>query len=91
MASPNRPARLNRTLLLVVAIVLLTAAAFTLLTGSGVLDLVPADQALTPKSLSPPSWVAYVTVVVAVVVGLLALRWLLAQTQRRARTGTGRD
>ncbi len=90
MASPNRPARLNRTLLLLVAIVLLAAAAFTLLSASGVLGLVAADEALTPESLSPPTWVAYVTVVVAVVVGLLALRWLLAQTQRRARTGTWR-
>lgn len=90
MASPNRPARLNRTLLLLVAIILLAAAAFTLLTGLGVLTLLPRDETLTPSSLSPPTWVAYLTLVVAVVVGLLALRWLLAQTQRRARTGTWR-
>ena len=90
MASPNRPARLNRTLLLLVAVVLLAAAAFTLLTAFGVLVLVSADQSLTPTSWSPPSWVPYVTVLVAVVVGLLALRWLLAQTQRRAKTGTWR-
>lgn len=90
MASPNRPARLNRTLLLLVAIVLLAAAAFTLLTAFGVVTVLGADDTLTPTSLSPPDWVAYVTLVVAVVVGLLALRWLLAQTQRRAKTGTWR-
>src|ERR1043165_127333 len=90
MASANRPARLNRTLLLLTAIVLLAVAAFVLLTAFGVLPLLPAEQPLTPASLSPPSWVPYVTIVVAVVVGLLALRWLLAQTQRRAKTGTFR-
>lgn len=90
MASPNRPARLNRTLLFLVAIILLAAAAFTLLTGFGVLLLLPADQPLTPTSLSPPTWVSYLTIVVAVIIGLLALRWLLAQTQRRAKTGTWR-
>lgn len=90
MASPNRPARLNRTLLLLWAVVLLAAAAFTLLTAFGVLTLLPAEQPLTPASVSPPTWVPYVTIVVAAVVGLLALRWLLAQTQRRARTGTWR-
>ena len=90
MASANRPARLNRTLLLLTAIVLLAVAAFVLLTAFGVLPLLPAEQPLTPSSLSLPTWAAYVTIVVAVVVGLLALRWLLAQTQRRAKTGTWR-
>lgn len=90
MASPNRPARLNRTLLLLTAVVLLAAAAFTLLVAFEVLALVPAEQPLTPSSLSPPDWVPYVTIVVAVVVGLLALRWLLAQAQRKAKTGTWR-
>jgi hypothetical protein len=90
MASPNRPARLNRALLLLVAVILLAAAAFILLTAFGVLTLLRRDQALTPTSLSPPTWVAYLTIAVAVIVGLLALRWLLAQTQRRAKTGTWR-
>jgi hypothetical protein len=95
MASPNRPARLNRTLLFVVAIVLLAAAAFTLLLGSGVLaglGLTSPDRgaALTPGSLSPPTWVPYLTIVVAVLLGLLCLRWLLAQTMRRPTTGTWR-
>jgi membrane protein implicated in regulation of membrane protease activity len=90
MASPNRPARLNRTLLFVVAVVLLAAAAFVLLTASGVLRVVDRGAALTPATVDPPSWAPWVTIVVAVVLGLLALRWLLAQTQRRAKTGTWR-
>jgi hypothetical protein len=90
MASPNRPARLNRTLLLLVAVILLAAAAFVLLTATGLLTLLRRDEALTPASLSPPTWTAYLTIAVAVIVGLLALRWLLAQAQRRAKTGTWR-
>jgi hypothetical protein len=95
MASPNRPARLNRTLLLLTAVVLLAAAAFTLLLGSGILarlGLTSPERgaALTPTSLSPPSWVPYLSIVVALIVGLLALRWLLAQTMRKPATGTWR-
>lgn len=90
MASPNRPARLNRTLLFVTAVVLLAAAAFVLLTATGVLRLVDRGAALTPPTLDLPAWAPWATVVVAVVLGLLALRWLLAQTQRRAKTGTWR-
>ena len=95
MASPNRPARLNRTLLMLIAVVLLAAAAFTLLLGFGVLARVglttpSGSDALTPGSVSPPTWVSYVTVVVAVVVGLLCLRWLIAQTVRRPASATMR-
>lgn len=90
MASPNRPARLNRTLLLLAAIILLAAASFALLTAFGVLTLLRRDQPLTAASMSPPTWAAYLTIAVAVIVGLLALRWLLAQAQRRAKTGTWR-
>jgi hypothetical protein len=95
MASPNRPARLNRTLLLVVSIVLLAAAAFTLLLGFGVLaglGLTSPDRGapLTAASLSPPTWVAYVAIVVAVVIGLLCVRWLIAQIIRKPSAGTWR-
>lgn len=95
MASPNRPARLNRSLLLVVAILLLAAAAFTLLTGFGILAGLGLtgpgrSSTLTPATLSPPTWMSYVTIVVAVLVALLCLRWLLAQAQRRPKSGTWR-
>lgn len=88
MASPNRPARLNRSLLFVVAMVLLAAGAFALLTAFGVLPFVRREHALTPATLTLPTWASYVAVTAAVVVGLLCLRWLLAQTQRRPKTGT---
>jgi len=90
MANPNRPDRLNRTLLLLTALALLGAAAFALLTALGVLDLVDRAGPLTPDAVSPPSWVALLAVVVALAIGALALRWLLAQLRRRARTGTWR-
>ncbi len=88
MASPNRPARLNRTLLLVVAIVLLAAAAFALLTAFGVLRLLGRDHNLTPATLSLPTWASYLALGAAVIIGLLCLRWLLAQTLRQPKTGT---
>ena len=88
MASANRPARLNRFLLFVVAVVLLLAAAFALLTGFGVLPLLRRDQAISAPSLSLPTWASWVAVVVAVIIGLLCLRWLLAQTLRSPKTGT---
>ena len=90
MASPNRPARLNRTLLALVGIVLMAAAAFALLTAFGVLRLVARDRPLTPPTLTLPTWASYVAVVAAVVLGLLCLRWLVAQTLRRPKTGTWR-
>ena len=90
MAGPNRPARLNRTLLAIVGVVLLAAAAFALLTAFGVLPLLRRDQSLTPATLTPPTWATWVTVVAAVVVGLLCLRWLVAQALRRPKTGQWR-
>ncbi|GAA4921898.1 hypothetical protein EV188_1169 [Actinomycetospora succinea] len=95
MASPNRPARLNRSLLLLIAIVLLAAAAFTLLLGFGVLAGLGVTSPepgspLTAASPAPPTWVAYVTIVVAVAVGLLCVRWLVAQTIRKPSSGTWR-
>ncbi len=66
MASPNRPARLNRSLLFVVAMVLLAAGAFALLTAFGVLPLVRREQALTPATLTLPTWASYVAVAAGV-------------------------
>ena len=88
MASPNRPARLNRVLLFLVGLVLLAAAAFALLTAFGVLRVLARDRPLTPTQLSLPTWASYVAVAAAVVIGLLCLRWLLAQTLRQPKTGT---
>ena len=95
MASPNRPARLNRTVLALLAVLLLGAAVFTLGVAFGVLARLGFDRPdpgtpLTPAAVSVPTWASYVAVVAAVIVGLLALRWLLAQTIRKPATGTWR-
>jgi len=96
MATPhaaNRPATLNRTLLALIALILLVAGAAGLAFGLG--QLAPVRPALDPptplmaQGATVPSWVPWVAVVASVVVGLLCLRWLLlAQTLRRPGTGT---
>ncbi|GAA1829075.1 hypothetical protein GCM10009772_03580 [Pseudonocardia alni subsp. carboxydivorans] len=90
MASATPPARLNRTLLFLIGLVLLAAGVFGLLFGTGVLrQVLPGidpSVPLLPAGLTLPEWAPWVTLAVAVVVGLLALRWLLAQARRRPRT-----
>lgn len=94
MASPNRPARLNRTLLAVVGLVLLLVGAVGVAAGAGLLrGMLPAVDPgvpLLPAELALPQWATYVAVAGAVVVGLLALRWMIAQARRRPPTETWR-
>ena len=90
MARSSRPARLNRTLLLIIGIVLLAAAAFALLTAFGVLRVLARDASLTPATLTLPTWVTWASAVAAILLGLLSLRWLLAQALRQPKTGTWR-
>lgn len=86
MSSPNRPARLNRVLLVLTGLVLLAWSAFVLATGLGVLHLLPQDAALIRPGLRWPTWAGYVAAAVAIVVGLLVLRWLAAQALRHPKT-----
>lgn len=88
MSSPNRPARLNRVLLTLTGLVLLTWGAFVLATGFGVLHLLPQDAVLIRPGLRWPTWAGYAAAAVAIVVGLLVLRWLAAQALRRPKTRT---
>jgi hypothetical protein len=84
--NPNRPARLNRTVLAVLGLVCLAAGGVVLLIGTGLLGNllpVPADVPLLPPGLVIPGWGPSAVAAVAVVIGLLALRWLIAQTIRR--------
>jgi hypothetical protein len=84
--NPNRPARLNRTVLAVLGLVCLAAGGVVLLIGTGLLGNllpVPADAPLLPPGLVIPGWGPSAVAAVAVVIGLLALRWLIAQTIRR--------
>lgn len=94
MASPNRPARLNRALLALTGLVLLVVAAFTLLLAWGPLaEALPVFDPHAPllrPGATAPGWLPYVTVVVAVLLGLGCLWWLLAQTLRRPPTRTWR-
>jgi hypothetical protein len=83
--NPNRPARLNRVVLALLGLVALAAGVFAVLRGTGVLATVlpvPADEPVLAAELTPPAWVPWVAAAVAIVVGLLALRWLIAQAIR---------
>lgn len=92
--TPNRPAQLNRSVLALVGVILLLAGAFVLAVGLGLLRTVLPDldpnAPLLPTELALPAWATYVAIVVAVVIGLLCLRWLLAQALRRPKTSTWR-
>jgi hypothetical protein len=90
MASANRPARLNRSLLALLGLVLLAAGVFGVATGIGLVPGLDPAVPLLPAQLALPVWTGYVAIAVAVVVGLLSLRWLLAQALRKPRTGTWR-
>ena len=87
--NPNRPARLNRAVLAVLGLLALLAGVVVLLAGIGILatllPMVPirSDVPLLPGNLSLPGWVPWAGAAAAVVVGLLVLRWLIAQTIRR--------
>jgi hypothetical protein len=94
MSSPNRPARLNRSLLALLGLVLTAAGGFVLALGFGLLgdvlpSLAPTAPVITPRTGVQP-WVPYLAVAATVVVGLLCLRWLVAQALRRPKTGTWR-
>lgn len=82
----NRPAALNRTLLALIGLVLLAAGGFALATHFGRLHVLDPASALVPGSTAPPTWVFYAAIAVAVVLGLLCLRWLTAQAFRRPKT-----
>jgi hypothetical protein len=86
MTSINRPARLNRTLLALTGLLLLAGGGFAVATHFRWLRVLDPSTQLIPAPDTPPTWVFYVVAVVAVVVGLLAVRWLAAQVLRRPKT-----
>ncbi|MCS7478517.1 alkaline shock response membrane anchor protein AmaP [Umezawaea endophytica] len=89
MTNLNRPARLNRVLLGVLGFVLLAAGAFTVATHFD-LTVFVADAPLAPELIEPPTWAFVVTACVAIVLGLLCLRWILAQLARAPKARTWR-
>jgi hypothetical protein len=82
--NPNRPARLNRTVLTLLGLLLLLAGAFVLLVGSSAATALPvaADARLLPVHSDVPTWLPWAGAAAAVVVGLAALAWLVAQAVR---------
>lgn len=90
MTNLNRPARLNRVLLGVLGVVLIAAGAFAVATHFGRLTVLRPDAPLVPAPADPPTWAYYVAAVAAVVLGLLCLRWILAQLVHGPKTHTWR-
>lgn len=88
MAATNPPARLNRGLLAVLGIVLVVVGLGALAVSLGRLPLLdPTAPLVTPPSPAP-GWLPWAGTAAGVVVGLLALRWLVAQARRRPRAAT---
>lgn len=97
-STPNRPARLNRSLLTLTGLILLAGGAYTALRGLGLLDRdtigalgLPGQQPQTPllpSQLVAPAWLPAATIAVGVVLGVLLLGWLLAQTRARSPRAT---
>src|SRR4051794_38879344 len=92
--NPNRPARLNRAVLAVLGLLLLLTGAVVLLVGSrpppAITARLPvsADLPILPAGFLAPSWLPSVGLAAAVVVGLAALWWLVAQGARAPATDT---
>jgi hypothetical protein len=82
--NPNRPARLNRTVLALLGLVLLLTGAAMLLVGSRAPAGLPvrADVPLLPADREAPAWLPWAGAALAVVVGLGAVGWLVAQAVR---------
>lgn len=90
MSSVNRPARLNRSLLAMLGIELLAAGGFAVATHFGTMNLLKPAAALVPGTAQPTTVALYIAAAVAVVLGLLCLRWLFAQVARKPKTRTWR-
>ncbi|WP_163507075.1 alkaline shock response membrane anchor protein AmaP [Fodinicola acaciae] len=75
----NRPAGLNRGLLALIGVIALGAGALVLAVRFRAIATIDPDSPLVPGTALPPVWVWYVVAAVAIVVGLLLLRWLFAQ------------
>lgn len=89
-AAADRPERLNRTLLALFGLGLLAAGTFGLLFGLGQLRttaprLDPNTPLIRPGTQAMP-WIPYATIAASVVIGVLCLRWLLAQARRHPAT-----
>ncbi|MFF2551123.1 alkaline shock response membrane anchor protein AmaP [Nocardia sp. NPDC058058] len=85
MTELNRPARLNRAVLALAGLLLLAVGGYAIAANRGGIGWIDADGALVPGTGAPPDWVLLVIVLCAVALGVLCLRWLLAQVFRLPR------
>ncbi|MEC3975645.1 alkaline shock response membrane anchor protein AmaP [Amycolatopsis sp. H20-H5] len=90
MTSANRPAGLNRTLLTLTGLVLIAGGGFAVATHFGKLKVLDRAAPLVPGDAVPPTWVFYVAIAAAVIIGLLCVRWLAAQAFRKPKSSTWR-
>jgi len=81
----NRPARLNRTLIAVLGLLLMTAGALPAAIRFHWLPALGADRPLVPGTALPPAWVLYAAAAAGIVLALAGLRWLAAQLVRKPR------
>lgn len=81
----NRPARLNRAVLAFAGLLLLAIGGYVIAANRDRLGWIDSGAPLVPGTGAPPSWVLVVIVAGAVVLGLLCVRWLLAQIFRLPR------
>ncbi|UQS25414.1 hypothetical protein L1857_22705 [Amycolatopsis thermalba] len=86
MSAPNPPGRLNRGLLALLGLLLAAAGGLILATHFGWRAVVDPAGTVVPGTGRPPTWALYVITAVAVLVGLLCLRWLAAQLVRKPRS-----
>ena len=73
---------MNRLLLALLGLVLLTAGAGTLAVNMGKIPGVDRDAALVPGTAMPPTWVLVAVAVASILIALLCVRWLFAQVPR---------
>ncbi|VVJ17717.1 Uncharacterised protein [Amycolatopsis camponoti] len=81
----NRPARLNRTLIAVLGLLLMAAGALPAAIRFHWLPALGADRPLVPGTALPPAWVLYAAAAAGIVLALAGLRWLAAQLVRKPR------
>ncbi|MFI5716125.1 alkaline shock response membrane anchor protein AmaP [Nocardia sp. NPDC051750] len=82
MTYANRPARLNRIVLALLGVALLTAGVLALAAYSGRLGWTDTETPLVPGTAAPPGWVFWLVITAATLLALLCLRWLVAQLHR---------
>lgn len=77
---------MNRVLLGFAGLLLTATGALAIAAHLGALPRINPQTALVPGDALPPTWALVTTAAVAIVVGLLCVRWLFAQVPRTPAT-----